>query len=550
MYGGSGGSRRARKALCAPFKGVVRKLLVLWVFSWLVSFGTPASATEHDLCLDGGTAPLLDSAQFLRSYRAGLHAPSRLALDRSGNVYASDPARNQLIARGPDGRLLLRQVFPSPANAIAVDDEAGRPLTFYVGEDSTGRVSAYSADWVFLHDFGQGAGEFVSVNDIAVDPVSGSVYVVDSGADLVKMFSADGTFLGSFGGQGSEPGEFDFPVALAIDPGRQELLVADQLNYRIQIFDLDGNFICRLGNAGRSSPGCPFFCNWDRLFTAPQGLAVDDQGRIYVADAAEGRIRVVDRDGTPLGEIAAFGEGPDRLRVPLDLVIDSHGRLFVTDSNNGRLAIYGLEVFTDPEVFAPAAAVFSPDPFDRQGTDSLFTAVIEIPGYPLRDVVLGSITANGVPAVAGSAVIGDADGDLEPDVHLTFERTALAATLPPDGPSPIDVQGQMAELDFHATAFIAVVGGIVDDDGDGVTDDVDLCLGTGPGSAIDATGCAIVQLCPCDARNDGQPWANHGDFASCRAAEALRFADAGIIGRAEIGGVVRAAARAQCPGGS
>lgn len=550
MCGEATGSRRIGIALRELPRGVSRAFLVVSVFSWLLSFDAPALATEHDLCLDGGTAPPLGSAEFLRSYRAGLHAPSRLALDGSDNLYVSDPARNQLLARAPDGRLLLRKVFPSPPRAIAVDDQNGRPPTFYVGEDSTGRVTAYSAAWEHLLELGQGVGEFASINDIAVEPVTGTIYVVDGDADLIKMFSPDGTLLGSFGGRGSEAGAFDFPAAITIDPWRQEVLVADQLNYRIQIFDLDGNFICRLGNAGRSSPGCTFFCNWDRLFSVPQGIAVDAQGRIYVADASEGRISVVDRDGSPLGEIAGFGEGTDRLRVPLDLVIDSHGRLFVSDSNNGRLVMYGLEIFADPEIFAPAAAVFAPDPFDHQGTDEFFTAVIEIPGYPLRDVALDSITANGVPLVGGSASTGDADGDREPDMHVTFDRAALAATLPPEGLSPIVVQGKMAGLDFDATTFIAVVGGIVDGDGDGITDDIDLCLGTPPASAIDTTGCAIAQLCPCSGRTDGLPWATHGDFVSCTSGEARRFANAGTIGRAEIGGIVSAAARAQCPGDS
>jgi len=370
--------------------------------------------------------------------------------------------------------------------------------------------------------------------------------VVDGEADLIKMFSPGGTRLGSFGGYGRAAGAFDFPAAITIDPWRREVLVADQLNFRVQIFDLDGNFICRLGDAAGSPRGSRSGIE-ARLFTVPQGIAVDLEGRIYVADAAEGRIRVVDRDGSLLGEIGGFGEGNDRLRVPLDLVIDGHGRLFVSDSNNGRLVLFGLETFTDPEAFAPANVVVTPDPFDHQGTDAVFTAVIEIPGYPLRNVVLESITANGVPLDSGSASIGDNDGDHEPDVYATFDRTALAATLPPEGPGSVVVQGLMTDLDFHATTFITVVGGTFDSDGDGITDDIDRCLGTPPGSAIDASGCTIAQLCLCGARRDGLPWATHGDFVSCTADEARRFADAGIIGRSEIGGIVSAAARAQCP---
>jgi len=549
MYGASAAPDGAGEEICGRRHSASRILLGCITASWLALAAPPAGAADLDVCTDGGTSPALTEVEFLRSYHAGLHAPSRLALDASGNLYVADPARNQVVVRAPDGRVLDRRLFPAQPDAIAVDDGNSRPIAFYIGESAAGRVTAYASDWQPVLELGQGAGEFVSVNDIAVDPTSGAVYVADGTADLIKIYAPGGAFLGSFGGHGAEPGQFSFPAALAVDALRRELLVVDQLNFRVQIFDLDGDindsFICRLG-AATSSPSCTF-CR-TRLFSVPAGIAVDPAGRIYVADASDGRVRVVDRDGTARGQIGAFGAGKSQLRVPLDIAIDTYGRVFVSDSNNSRLAVYGIEDFADPEAYAPADAVVTPDPFDRDGTDPLFTALIEIPGYPLSGVLLESITANGVALEPGSAEIGNRDGDREPDIRATFDREALAATLPVNGQGLIEVEGMMGALNFHAPATITVIGTVVDGDGDGITDDIDRCLGTPPATAIDQTGCAIVQLCPCGARLGGQPWASHGDYVTCTTGEAGRFADAGLIGRAEIGGIVKAAARAQCPG--
>jgi len=546
MYAGASGPQRAGEGAVAHCELSRLARLAVPALCVSLSLATPVFATSHDLCAPGFHAPL-GSAEFLRSYRPGLHAPARLALDGAGNLYVSDPARNEVVVRASDGRLVHRQPFAAQPQAVAVDDSGGRPLTVYVSDSAAGRVTAYSANWEPLFELGQGAGEFLSVSDIAVEPSGGKVYVADGEADLIRIFAPGGSPLGSFGGHGAEPGAFDFPGAIAVDPVQQEVLVADQLNFRIQIFDLDGTFVCRLGDANGASPGAYLFGTRARLLTVPQGIALDSDGRIYVADVAEGRVRVVGRDGSVLGAIGGFGDGRDQLRAPLDLAIDAHGRLFVSDSNNGRLAIYGLESFTDPETHAPAEAVVTPDPFDHLGTAAFFSAIIEIQGYRLEDVVPGSITANGVPADAGSEEIGDRDADLQPDLEVTFDRDALAATLPAEGSGEIVVEGRMAELDFQAIAVIGVTGGVVDGDGDGLTDDIDRCLDTPAGSPVDSTGCAIAQLCPCGGQLDGAPWANRGDFVSCTAEAARRFVDAGLIGRAEIGGIVRAAAVAQCP---
>ena len=192
--------------------------------------------------------------------------------------------------------------------------------------------------------------------------------------------------------------------------------------------------------------------------------------------------------------------------------------------------------------------VITPDPYDPFYSEAWFTALLEIPGHALSGVVPGTITANGVPASDAPPVLGDRDRDGEPDMLVTFDAFELAATLAPSGPSPVVVRGSVGGVTFDATAIVTVIGHSIDADGDGITDDVDQCLDTPAGAATDGAGCAIVQLCPCSAQFDGSPWTTHGQFVECTVAEARRFAEAGLIGRSDRGGIVSAAARAQCPG--
>lgn len=119
--------------------------------------------------------------------------------------------------------------------------------------------------------FGSGPDKFDSPSDVAV-AMNGDIFVADShsfdsGNNRVVKFSKDGKFIKAWGKTGYAPGEFRMLHSIAIDmQGR--VFVADRGNNRIQIFDPEGNFLTQWTQFGR-----------------PSGITFDSKGKIYVTDS-------------------------------------------------------------------------------------------------------------------------------------------------------------------------------------------------------------------------------------------------------------------------
>jgi DNA-binding beta-propeller fold protein YncE len=84
------------------------------------------------------------------------------------------------------------------------------------------------------------------------------------------------------------PDTFDRPTAVAFDPATREVVVSDGYNHaRVARFSPDGHFRSAFGERGAG----------DGELRTPHGIAVDADGRIYVADRENARVQIFDRSG-------------------------------------------------------------------------------------------------------------------------------------------------------------------------------------------------------------------------------------------------------------
>ncbi len=165
--------------------------------------------------------------------------------------------------------------------------------------------------------------------DVAVLP-DGSFYVSDGYANTrVAKFSHDGRFIREWGVKGAGPGEFDLPHGVAIDRNGR-VYVADRSNARVQVFDSAGRFLAQ----------------WkEPALGRPYGIAIGSDDKAYVIDGGDQPKGLPDRsqgfrlslDGKIEGRFGRFGNYDGQFIVGHDIAVGPDHAVYVVDALGKRV---------------------------------------------------------------------------------------------------------------------------------------------------------------------------------------------------------------------
>lgn len=149
----------------------------------------------------------------------------------------------------------------------------------------------------------------------------GSYYVSDGYANSrVVRFGRDGVFQLQWGSKGSGDGQFSTVHDVAVD-AQGRVYVADRENRRIQVFDAGGRFITKWTDLG-----------------SPWGLAyVARENAIYMCDGYNNRIVKLNTEGQILGVLGEYGKLPGKLDFAHHIAVDSQGAIYVAEIKNWRV---------------------------------------------------------------------------------------------------------------------------------------------------------------------------------------------------------------------
>jgi DNA-binding beta-propeller fold protein YncE len=258
-----------------------------------------------------------------------LQRPQSGVVDERGRIYVTDTSRNAVyVFDEAAGEIMVweRAVGNQPFLA-PIGIALGRGGEVLVADAELGYVVRMDAKGNGLGTLGKGL--FKRPTGLARDPERGHIYVADTHAHDIKVFDDDGVLLRVLGHRGEGDGEFNFPTHLYF--ARGELYVTDTMNNRVQVFSAEGEVISRkFGQRGL----------YVGQMVRPKGVAVDEEGNVYVVESYYDHLLVYDRSGGFLLGIGGSGAATGKFFLPAGVWVDSHNRVFVADMFNGRVAVF------------------------------------------------------------------------------------------------------------------------------------------------------------------------------------------------------------------
>src|SRR2546421_9620556 len=227
--------------------------------------------------------------------------------DAKGNVWVFHRNQPPILEFDRSGALIKSfgtDMFVQP-HGMTVDRDGNLWVTDSQGKDGKGhQVFKFSPDGKVLMTLGkpgvaaEADDTFSGPSDVIVAR-NGDIFVTDghtaNANGRVVKFSRDGKFVKAWGTtHGSGPGEMNQPHSIAMD-SQGRLFVADRSNRRIQIFDQDGRFLDQWKQFGR--PSGIFIDRNDNMVVADsQSNSKQNPGYrrgIYVGSARDGKVAAV-----------------------------------------------------------------------------------------------------------------------------------------------------------------------------------------------------------------------------------------------------------------
>ncbi len=496
-YSGDGGPAAAaalRNPADVAFDGAGNMLIADWSNHRIrkVSNGIISTIAGGGIIINGSFG---DGGPAIRGV---LRYPTQIATDTAGNVYIADSqhrlirfvqASNQFIytvagtgtqgSTGDGGPAVQADMYDTYGVAVGSNGAFWATQTADTPKSQHNRVR-YVQGGIIESIVGGGLGDGGPAYDALIDPRGATsvqrtagtadLYFADGPNHVVRwvdgatatMHTIAGVGVAGYSGDGgpATQAKLNMPVDVALDPAGN-VYVADANNV-VRRIDSRGIITTVAGNGtrGYSGDGGPAVA---AQLSGPTGITVDNNGRLYIADNNNYRVRMV-RDGTisTIAGTGASGYGGDggpataaKLQNPFDVAVTDTGIVYIADTfnhrirridGNGTITTYagvGFPGFTGDGGPAFAARIYAPTALALDAGGRLFVS----DSHNLRVRMIDSSATHIITTVAGNGLHG-VSGDGGPATAASIDVPTGIAVAP---------SGQMLFITSDENGLVRIV---------------------------------------------------------------------------------------------
>ncbi len=385
---------------------------------------------------------------------AALNGPSAIVTDSNGNAYVALKGAHQVVridstdhvfavagngisgSSGDGGPALLASLATpvglalDPAGNLYIADSTANKIR-KVGTDGNISTFAGNGKAAFLGDGGQAVNaSLYTPSGVATDN-KGNVYIADTTNYVIRMVNTSGiiTTIAGIGGVKGSSGNggpalqaaLYNPQGVLVDKNGN-VFIADTGNNWIRVLSPNGT-LTLYGGVDRSAVGSPFGGGGDptvatnATLIGPTSMALDGAGTLYFVEPNLFRIREITAQGKIFpfaGTNSAGGSGDQGLASTANLnvqgiAVDRNNNVLIADGSNNRVRIVSAATGVITTLAGNGIASFSPHGLAVNNGYLYFsdTNNNRIRRYNLTTQDISLVAGNGVASYAGDTAAAD-----------------------------------------------------------------------------------------------------------------------------------------------
>lgn len=311
---------------------LVSLLLAVLILSYFMGYNLLTPIKNSKLAINPSPPTFLFSI-YGEGSQGQLKKPMGVAA-ANNKIYVSDSGNQRIQIFDSSGKFLStigkqgsgQGEFQFPYG-IALDSSNN----IYVADMRLGNVQVFNPQGEFVKYFGEEKPEQKVFNSPAgIFQRDGKLYVAELSPPSIKVFDiASGQKVLEFGKKGKEPGQLSAPNGVTATSNA--IIVSDSVNENIQVFSPTGEFQSKMDGSDQGKNA--------RTLTA-RGIGVDGRGVIYGVSMMGSYIAGFSNKGDYLWSFGKQGAEDNQFFLPNGLFVDNQGRIYITDQGNSKVSVW------------------------------------------------------------------------------------------------------------------------------------------------------------------------------------------------------------------
>ena len=263
---------------------------------------------------------------------AGLDYPSGVAINEIGQIIIAERDSHCISIYTPYGEKITSFGFKGSAPGMLKHPcgvEVDKVGNILVVETDNHRIQKFTAEGEFITSVEIKGIKRYSRKDppsICICPSTNNVFVCDSMKSEVKILNPDLTVHTTFGS-----GQLSLPWDVAFDSRGNMYVVCFGHDSGIRVFAKNGQYMGWFGIKDRDDVG--------KKITSPASITIDSDDVVYITEKSTNLVSLLTTEGQFLKSFGTCGDFVCFNR-PRGVAVDDNGLVYICDSGNNRVQIW------------------------------------------------------------------------------------------------------------------------------------------------------------------------------------------------------------------